>query len=263
MRSLFPGMDPYLEKHWRDVHASLIIYARDQLQRQLPQQLFARVEERVFVESEEGQRRPTYPDVRVVEHSKAPGSSPALGGLAVAEPVVVYYAPEPVTETYLEVIDAESGKRVVTVIEFLSLSNKTPGDGQDLFRRKQREMKRGGVNLVEIDLLRDGERVLSLPGPHIPAHLRTPYQACVWRAVKPDQFDVYPVPLRQALPPLRIPLRQADADIRLDLQELLDLAYENGRYSQTIDYTAEPEPPLGEDDAIWADDLLRAAGKRT
>jgi hypothetical protein len=32
MASPFPGMDPWLELHWRDEHASLIIYIRDQLQ---------------------------------------------------------------------------------------------------------------------------------------------------------------------------------------------------------------------------------------
>ena len=36
MKSPFPGMDPYLEEFWPDVHASLIIYARDQLEEQLP-----------------------------------------------------------------------------------------------------------------------------------------------------------------------------------------------------------------------------------
>jgi len=29
MASPFPGMDPYLEQFWRDVHARLIIYAAD------------------------------------------------------------------------------------------------------------------------------------------------------------------------------------------------------------------------------------------
>ncbi len=28
MPSPFPGMDPYLESHWRDVHHSLITYTR-------------------------------------------------------------------------------------------------------------------------------------------------------------------------------------------------------------------------------------------
>ena len=39
MHSPFPGMDPYLERYWRDVHASLLIYARDQLEDQLPNNL--------------------------------------------------------------------------------------------------------------------------------------------------------------------------------------------------------------------------------
>ena len=32
MASPFPGMDPYLEQFWGDVHHALITYARDQLQ---------------------------------------------------------------------------------------------------------------------------------------------------------------------------------------------------------------------------------------
>ena len=36
MPSPFPGMDPYLEQFWRDIHARCIIYAADQLQTYLP-----------------------------------------------------------------------------------------------------------------------------------------------------------------------------------------------------------------------------------
>ena len=43
MASPFPGMDPYLEQFWRDVHARLIIYAADQLQGRLPGDLRARL----------------------------------------------------------------------------------------------------------------------------------------------------------------------------------------------------------------------------
>ena len=32
MKSPFPGMDPYLEQFWPDIHASLIIYSRDQIE---------------------------------------------------------------------------------------------------------------------------------------------------------------------------------------------------------------------------------------
>src|SRR5262245_52393742 len=54
MPSPFPGMDPYLEQHWGDIHHRLITYGCDQLRPQLPEDLRARIEERVFVESDEG-----------------------------------------------------------------------------------------------------------------------------------------------------------------------------------------------------------------
>jgi hypothetical protein len=69
MPSPFPGMDPYLEESWGDVHHRLITYAADQLQTTLPKDLRARVEERVFVESEVP-RRTLYPDIRVVERTR-------------------------------------------------------------------------------------------------------------------------------------------------------------------------------------------------
>ena len=47
MKSPFPGMDPYLEAHWGDIHQRIVLYAADQLQGQLPSDLRARVEERV------------------------------------------------------------------------------------------------------------------------------------------------------------------------------------------------------------------------
>jgi primosomal protein N' (replication factor Y) len=50
MPSPFPGMDPCLEAHWRDVHQSLCIHARDALQPQVQPHLRARVEERLVVE---------------------------------------------------------------------------------------------------------------------------------------------------------------------------------------------------------------------
>ena len=43
MTSPFPGMDPYLERRWDDVHLSLCTYARDQLQPQVRPKLVVRV----------------------------------------------------------------------------------------------------------------------------------------------------------------------------------------------------------------------------
>src|SRR5438067_4781357 len=91
MPSPFPGMDPYLEAHWRDVHASLIIYTRDALQGVLPGSLRARVEERVLLETPQGlSDHPLYPDVRVVEYTSKRGllTRPQAAS-AVAEPLLV------------------------------------------------------------------------------------------------------------------------------------------------------------------------------
>jgi hypothetical protein len=203
-----------------------------------------------------------YPDVRVVEYPRGDlASAPAGTGVAVAEPVRIHYAPEPITETYIEIIDAGTGQRVVTVIEFLSLSNKFPGEAQDQYQRKQEELRQGKVSLVEIDLLRAGRRSLSLPASRIPVELRTTYQVCVRRGWETDICEIYPVPLRERLPIIRIPLRRTDDDARLDLQSLIDEAYRKGRY-HTINYRIAPEPPLAGPDALWAHELLCQSGKR-
>jgi hypothetical protein len=73
--------------------------------------------------------------------------------------------------------------------------------------------------------------------------------------------EVYRVPLRERLPVISIPLRPADPDVPLDLQQILEQCYRNGGYDD-IDYTAEPDPPLKTGDAAWADALLRENARR-
>jgi hypothetical protein len=265
MNSPFPGMDPFLEAHWRDVHASLVIYIRDALQAALPGSLFARVEERVFLEAEEGEPlRSTYPDVRVVgwrPPEAGESVTTAEGATAVLdEPHVIQSILEPATETFLEIIDASSGHRVVTVIEVLSPTNKLPGPGQEMYLVKQKEMKQGNVNLVEIDLVRQGDRVTSLPGKQQPGHLQSLYQVCVWRPIR-TQYEIYPIPLGVRLPRIRIPLRPKDEDIRLDLQAVLDQAYRNGRYFATLDYHKPLQPPLDSENAQRLAELLKPAAQ--
>lgn len=263
MKSPFPGMDPYLESHWLDVHHSLVIYARDQLRPKLPRDLRARVEERVFVESaDEGKLRGIHPDVRIVEHPRlaATGSLPE-GGVGLAEPVLIQTANEPISQGYIEIVDASSGNRVVTVIEMVSPSNKVPGEGRELYAQKQREVIAGGANLVEIDLTRSGHRALAARMTQIPPRYHATYLVCVTRGWRPGWAEIYPLSLRDRLPAIRIPLRQTDADVPLELQTLVDLAYENGSYDDT-DYRQPLEPPLAPADAAWADEWLRAKGVR-
>jgi hypothetical protein len=264
MPSPFPGIDPYLERYWGDIHHRFITYACDKLQGTLPADLRARVQERVFVEVPQGPGRSFYPDFRVVERRPRRGDSPAVGGTAaVAEPLCIRVRDEPVTQGFIEIIDLATGRRVVTVIEVLSPVNKTPGAGLTLYGRKQKECEQGGINLAEIDLLRAGGWVLSVSEELVPASHRGPYRVCVHRARGDDSVaEVYRVPFRERLPVIAIPLRETDADATLDLQALIDLCYRNGGYDEDIDYQAEPDPPLEPDDARWADALLRGQGKR-
>ncbi len=224
MKSPFPGMDPYLERHWGDVHQSAITYIRDWLQPRLPGDLRARTQERVFIDIPDPLRGDYYPDVRVVERpgrpqatgsgtvvagsltSTEPGLETENGPVAPAEPLLIHLDIEPLTEGYVEIIDVKSGHRVVTTIELLNTANKRPGQGRRLYLKKRKDQQAAGVNLVEIDLLRRGKSVLMVGREQLPRSVRTPYQVCVWRGSRPHVVEAYPVPLRERLLVILIPL---------------------------------------------------------
>jgi hypothetical protein len=150
---------------------------------------------------------------------------------------------------------------VVTAIEVLSPTNKGSGEGRRLYLQKREDFQTAAVNTVEIDLLRGGTRVLMVDLEHVSPDRPAAYQACVWRVDRPRQVELYGMPLRARLPVMAIPLRQADNDVRLDLQAIVDQCYKNGGYDD-IDYAGEPDPPLSADDAAWADVLLKEHGER-
>src|SRR5437588_6841455 len=201
MKSPFPGMDPFLEEYWGDVHTRLTLYACDAMQPQLPPDLRARVEERVFLETDSGAQREFIPDAHVSVMHDAGGwsGSARSGGAAVAEPLVFKIHDEPVTQGYIEIRERRGGK-VITVIEFLSPSNKTGGVGQQKYLEKQDEILGSDASLVEIDLVRAGSRVLALPEHKIPLENKRDYLACITPGWDHSQRELYRLPLRQRLP---------------------------------------------------------------
>ena len=241
-------MDPWLELFWRDVHASMIIYIRDQLQPHLPAPLVARAEEDVCVDVEEDSPGVVRPDVEVVEDDAGSGGTTTLAPVAVAKPVLLR-VPEPEVDRRVEIIDPRSGGRVVTAIEVLS-------PARDAYQSKQRDFLRGGVNLVEIDLVRAGNWVFSVDEGALAPSSRAPYMVCVFRMTKPGVRALYKLPLRERLPRIAIPLRPRDQDVALDLQQSIDEVYERGRYDRT-DYRRPLTPPLSPEDEVWATELLR------
>jgi hypothetical protein len=66
-------------------------------------------------------------------------------------------------------------------------------------------------------------------------------------------LEYYPLPLRERLPPIPIPLRPTDPDVVLDLQAVVDTAYDRGRYD---DIASPLHPPLDSADEQWAKQQL-------
>jgi hypothetical protein len=255
-------MDPYLEPAWRDVHHKLCTYACDDIQSQLGDGMFARVDERLVVEFSGDRSRSINPDVRV--YQKRPKDDPTFepsntgaGGIAVAEPITIEFQDEEATQGFIEIIDRRSGGKVITAIEFLSITNKTSGVGRETYQGKQLELRAAGVSTVEINLLRAGVPAVTFPIEWVEPRYRTQYNAVIRKAWVASKYFFYPMPLSDRLPMIGIPLRESDQPIPLDLQSLIDRVYQNGAYGHEIDYAQPLSPPLEKDEAEWVTNLLR------
>jgi len=266
MPSPFPGMDPYLENPaiFPDLHDRLITNLSETLQSGLPDPYFAAIGDRVWVEVSE---REIGPDVKVLrgrEERPVEGSRGGITTVAPAlrtQPVVVTVPQDERREPFLEIHSRVEGERLVTIVEVLSLANKTPGaHGRDLYLRKQKEVLESKVHLVEIDLLRAGEHATAVPLERaIRKAGRFDYHACVHRFDSFEDYFVYPILLPQKLPEVAIPLLPGDAPVTVDLQAVFDRCYDTGPYRRRVRYgEVEPEPPLPAEDREWARGIIEA-----
>ncbi len=261
MPSPFPGMDPWLEAPhlWPGLHGKLLSGAVEQLQPQLnPRGYYIDIGERVWLTTP---GRSVYPD-HVVFTAARRTPRPESRAAAVFdpdEPVRIRHSQVRVTEGYLEIFAA--GNRLVTGIEFVSPANKSNRQGRKLYQAKQAQLRRAGVHLVEIDLIRRGRHVLDVPKSVVETLRPWDYLVNLVRRGS-DEHQVDPIPLRNPLPRIRIPLEADQADAVLDLQPLLNHAWDIGPYQIRVDYDQPPSTPLSEADVLWADGLLRTAGLR-
>lgn len=117
------------------------------------------------------------------------------------------------------------------------------------------------ARLLEANLLRAGKHVLLIPaaiarekaGEH-------DYLTCVNRAQGlRDQFDLYPTRLPERLPRVGIPLKGDDPDVVLDLQTIIEEAYERASYDLRVRYDEPCVPSLGKRQT-WANQLIRTSG---
>ena len=263
MPSPFPGMDTYIEnpRIFPDFHDAFVSTLREALMQGLPSPYFAALGRRAWVEVSD---RYIGPDVAVFRSERRPANrgTTAVAEPEVAEPVVVHVPHDERVEPFIEIISGRGpDRRVVTIIELLSPSNKTHGEhGRDLYLRKHRELLWSKTHLLEIDLLRAGVHTTAVPHPRLERKVsRYDYHACLKRFDNVEDFFIYPILLSRALPTVRFPLLPGDGDVSVNLQTVFDRTWDAGPYSREIDYLTDSiEPPLRPEDVGMIRDCVLA-----
>lgn len=252
MPSPFPGMDPYLEHPdlWPDAHNGLIAAIRDVLAPSLRPHYYVALEERTYLEDPPDLVLVGRPDLAVVGTRRGNGETSAQPGRGATAIEVEVPMSDPVRETYLEVRSVGEGD-VVTVIELLSPSNKRAGAGRRLYLDKRQTVLATRTHLVEIDLLRGGERMPTIGPPVV-----SDYRILVSRSRRRPRAELLPFGLRDPVPAFPVPLRPVDEEPSVGLGGLLAALYDRASYDLRIDYRRPPEPPVGEADAAWAAALI-------
>jgi hypothetical protein len=256
MKSPFPGMNPYLEARWSNVHILMVSAIASLLKPSLPEGLEARPEEDVRIETIVGERlRGIRPDLAVIETPIA--AKPEFRGARTAvidEPIRIEFHRGPIVLRNVEVVDTRDRDRVVTIIEVLSPWNKLPGQSNKDYIEKHNAREEEGTNWVEIDLLRSTRSHLKVTWADLKPEKRLGCLVLTYRAAD-DELLGYPFSIRDPLPKVRVPLREGDDEVILNLQAVMERVYRDGPFD-SIDYSKSPEPPLSPLDAEWAAGLL-------
>jgi hypothetical protein len=164
-------MDPYLKGAlWPDVHSALAAKIRQLLAPQVRSRYVVRLAIYLVEDSApEGEIGILYPDVEVLQPpvlSEAAATYTAAASPFTPSIVVPAVAPITIPRITVRVPEVEirdaGDNRLVTAIEILSPVNKRE-PGLSLYRRKRWQLQRVGVHLLEIDLIRRGQRPHTYP----------------------------------------------------------------------------------------------------
>lgn len=229
MPSPFPGMDPFLEhpKVWPGFHHQLVAALYQLLLPGLVDRYRARVATRTY-----SSETPLFTSIIREEHS----------------------------EEFIEV-RARADGRLVTLVEIVSLGNKTTAAGRQAYLTQRAGALSARAGVVEIDLLTQGKPTLDFNRDGLPDH---DYTVTVTRGNSPDRFEIYTAGVSKRLPKFKLPLAADDKDTVVDLQVAVARAHDQGNFAKQLDY-AGPLPPdakLTADARKWIEEWLKQQNVR-
>jgi hypothetical protein len=260
MASPFPGMDPYLEE--RTLFPGFHHYLADELVGQLNARIgpkyFAEVNVRTVLEDVTPEADASiFPDVAIVKERRIAYATRATD-ITITPPSLQRASPV-ITQTKLRTVEVRltESNELVTAIEILSPYNKRPHAGLEEYRRKRWKLLTAPVHLVEIDLLRGGER----PGLELlEPPLDVEYVCIVNRYRDADVTrvsEIWLLALNDPLPVLPTPLLTPDPDVPLQMNAAIRSVYARAGYDWRIDYRQPvPLPELRPEMAAWVTELL-------
>lgn len=238
---IFPGMDPFIEdQRWGEFHGMFITEMRYNLGSLLIPQYSVEMESYIQVNMR--------PDVSIF-HRHTDVEPLTLSSIAISDATrlitpTVYELDD---QRRIEIRDGEGN--LITVIELLSPANK--GRHRDRYLAKRDAILSSDVHLVEIDLLRGGERMEQTIPP-------AGYAVMVARSRENTSHEgaLYEIGLRDPLPVVPVPLLEDDPDVPLNLPGLFRKVYTQAHYRLMLDYTRLPA--LGTNDLVWITDTLNS-----
>lgn len=210
--------------HLHDFHERFLPHVAERIGAQLAKHYVVKIDEHVYIHEHPPEQRTFLGGSDVFVATRQPTSQPSAGTTTPEAPAQVELPSVDMERiSYLEIRDRRD-RRLVTVIELLSPTNKHSGPDRAQYLGKRGRVLGSSTHLVEIDLLRGGPRM-----PFAAGLPECAYYVMVSRMQKRPQADFWPIGLRDPLPVIPIPLSESDADAQLDLQAVLHHVYDDGR----------------------------------
>jgi hypothetical protein len=222
MPSPFPGMDPYLEDElvWPVFQHQFVMCLYQILLPGLVDRYRARVSQRHFVTEQA-----LFTSVVREEHH----------------------------EDFIEIRLRNDG-RLVTLLDVVSPCNKTTRAGREAYLAKRREGRSANGNLVELDLVLQGQPMLDYSRDGLP---EWDYAITVTRSTQAERYEIYTTTLQKKLPRFKLPLAADDRETVLDLHAAFTRCYDQGGFAAKIDYAKEPPAGVKDEDRRWLREVLK------